>query len=138
MCVSERFVSPAPTPAVCPKGGTLSSQLVFPIVIPINFQSHRYLCAFLAAAVTPAGWPKGGTLSSPGGPCLSPASWAALRKFASVPSYEARRGVNGFGPFAETKVASTAGAKPGNTENHIDTRVGATSASAFSVTTRFY
>ncbi len=73
---------------------------------------------------TPADWPKGGTLLSAGGPCLSRASWSALRKFASVPSYEARRGVNGFGSFCRNKRASAAGPKPGNTEHHVDTKVG--------------
>ena len=52
---------------------------------------------------TPAGWPKGGTLLSASGPCLSRASWSAPLRLASLPSNEARRGVNGFGPFAETK-----------------------------------
>ena len=85
----------------------------------------------------PAGWPKGRTPLSPGGPCLSPskrlrassASWSALRSLASVPSNEARRGINGFGSFCQNKRpvlspvegASPAGAKPGNTEKHIDT-----------------
>ena len=65
---------------------------------------------------------------------MSGASWSALRRLASVRSNEARRGVNGFGAFCPTtKVApfgthqaksSPAVAKPGNTENHVDTRVG--------------
>jgi hypothetical protein len=95
---------------------------------------------------TPAVWPKGGTLSSVGGPCLSPsawlridsASWSALLRLASVRSHEARRGVNGFGPFCSTTMvapfgtrqatSSPAGAKPGNTEHHVDTRIGGTRA----------
>jgi len=87
---------------------------------------------------TPAVWPKGGTLSSAGGPCLSGASWSALPRLASVRSNEARRGVNGFGAFCSTTkgapfgtrqaTSSPAGAKPGNTGNHVDTRVGDTSA----------
>jgi len=32
---------------------------------------------------TPAVWPKGWTLSSAAGPCLSGASWSALRRLAS-------------------------------------------------------
>jgi len=60
--------------------------------------------------------------------CLSGASWSALRSLASVRSNEARRGVNGFGPFCRNKRASPAGAKPGNTENHVDLRVGFTGA----------
>ena len=72
------------------------------------------------------------------GPCLSQASWSALPKLASVPSYEARRGVNGFGHFCRNKSGSPAGAKPGNTEKHVHTRVGDISAmrspsSAFSM-----
>jgi len=81
--------------------------------------------------LTPAVWPKGGTLSSAGGPCLSGASWSALLKLAAVPFNEARRGVNGFGPFCRNKRASPAGAKPGNTENHCDARIGETSATRF-------
>ena len=73
---------------------------------------------------TPAVWPQGGTLSSAGGPCLSAASWSALLRLASVRSNEARRGVTGFGAFCRNKRASPAGAKPGNTGNHVDTRVG--------------
>ncbi len=97
MCVLERFVSPGPTPAV---------------------------------------WPKGGTLLLAGGPCLSPstkpridsASWSALLRLASVRSNEAGRGVTGFGTFCRNKRASPAGAKPGNTGHHFDTRVGYTRA----------
>jgi hypothetical protein len=81
-----------------------------------------------AQGPTPAVWPKGGTLSSAGGPCLSGASWTALLRLASVPSNKARWGVNGFGAFCRNKRASPAGAKPGNTEYHVDTRVGFTSA----------
>ena len=77
---------------------------------------------------TPAVWTKGGTLSSAGGPCLSGASWPALPRLASVRSNEARRGVNGFGAFCRNKRVSPAGAKPGNTGNHVDTRVGDKSA----------
>ena len=74
----------------------------------------------------PAVWPKGRAPLSAGGPCLSQASWSALRNLASVPS-EARRGINGFGSFCRNKRpvlspvegASPAGAKPGNTEKHI-------------------
>jgi hypothetical protein len=85
---------------------------------------------------TPAVWPKGGTLSSAGGPCVIPstrlrtgsASWSALLRLASVRSYEARWGVNGFGSFCQNKRTSPAGAKPGTTENHVDTRVGDTTA----------
>jgi hypothetical protein len=85
---------------------------------------------------TPSVWPKGGTLSAAGGPCLSPSarlspgsgSWSALLRIASVRSNEASRCVNGFGAFCRNKRASPAGAKPGNTENHVDTRVGYTSA----------
>ncbi len=73
---------------------------------------------------TPAVWPQGWTLLRSGGPCLSLASWAALRKLASVFSYEARRGVNGFGTFCRKKRPSFAGAKLGTTEHHVDTRVG--------------
>jgi len=69
----------------------------------------------------PAVWSKGRTPLSAGGPCLSGASWSALRSLASVPSNEARRGINGFGSFCRNKRASPAGAKPGNTEKHIDT-----------------
>ncbi len=62
------------------------------------------------------------------GPCLSGASWSALLRLASVRSHEARRGVTGFGAFCRNKRASPAGAKPGNTEHHVDTRVGDTCA----------
>jgi len=82
---------------------------------------------FVSYGPTPAVWPKGGTLSSSGGPCLSGASWSALR-LASVRSNEARRGVNGFGSFCQNKRASPAGAKPGNTEHHVDRKVGNTHA----------
>jgi hypothetical protein len=58
----------------------------------------------------------------PCGPCLSQASWSALPKLASVPSYEARRGVTGFGHFCRNKSGSPAGAKPGNTKNHANTK----------------
>ncbi|MGP0594478.1 hypothetical protein ACTRXD_18325 [Nitrospira sp. T9] len=34
---------------------------------------------------TPAGLPQGGTLLSASGPCLSPASWAALQMFSVPP-----------------------------------------------------
>jgi len=95
---------------------------------------------FVSHDPTPAVRPKGGTLSSAGGPCLSGASWSALRRLASILSNEARRGVSGFGSFCRNKRASPAGAKPGNTENHGDTRVGDISAmrspaSAFSTGT---
>lgn len=72
---------------------------------------------------TPAGWPNGGALSSAGGPCLSGASWSALLRIASLRFNEARRGVNGFGSFSRKKRASPAGAKPGNAEHHVDTKV---------------
>ena len=72
---------------------------------------------------TPAGWLKGGTLSSVGGPCLSGASWSALRRLTYLPSNGARRGVNGFGSFCRNKRASPAGAKPGNTRNYVDIKV---------------
>jgi hypothetical protein len=49
-------------------------------------------------------------------------------KAGAVRSNEARRGVTGFGPFCRNKRASPAGAKPGNTENHVDTSVGHTRA----------
>ena len=81
---------------------------------------------------TPAVWPKGGTLSSAGGPCSSLASWSALCKMASLLFNEARRGVIGFGAFCRNKRSSSAGAKPGTTEHHVDTRVGETSAMRFS------
>jgi hypothetical protein len=42
--------------------------------------------------------------------------------------HETRLGVNGFGPVYQNKRASPAGAKPGNTEKQVDTRVGTTSA----------
>jgi len=71
---------------------------------------------------------RGGTLSAVGRPCLSGASWPALLKLASGLSHEARRGVNGFGSFCRNKRASPAGAKPGFTEHHVDTRSGGTSA----------
>ena len=68
---------------------------------------------------TPAVRPKGGTLSSAGGPCLSGASWSALRRLASLLFNEARRGVSGFGSFCRNKRASPAGAKPGYTTNRL-------------------
>ncbi len=83
---------------------------------------------FVSNGSTPAVWPNGGTLSSAGGPCVSGASWSALRRLASVLSHEARRGVIGFGAFCRNKRASPAGAKPGNTEHHQDTGVGDTPA----------
>ena len=92
---------------------------------------RSFMCVperFVSHGPTPAVWPKGGTLSSAGGPCLSGASWSALLRLASVRSNEARRGVNGFGAFCRNKRASPAGAKPGNTEHHVDTRVGDTRA----------
>jgi hypothetical protein len=100
---------------------------------------RSFLCVperFVSHGSTPAVWPNGGTLSSAGGPCVSPstklrtgsASWSALRRLASVLSHEARRGVIGFGAFCRNKRASPAGAKPGNTEHHLDTRVGDTRA----------
>ncbi|GJL65402.1 MAG: hypothetical protein NPIRA05_03730 [Nitrospirales bacterium] len=76
----------------------------------------------IAHGPMPAVWPKGRTPLSAGGPCLSQASWSALRSLASIPS-EDRRGINGFGAFCRNKRASPAGAKPGNTEKHIDTRM---------------
>jgi len=85
----------------------------------------------------------------PGGPCVSPsirlrtgsASGPALLRPASLPSHEARRGVSGFGAFCRNKRpvlsqvegASPAGAKPGHTEQHVDTRVGDTRARRASV-----
>ena len=78
---------------------------------------------FVTHGPTPAVWPNGGTLSSAGGPCLSEASWTALPRLTSVRSNEARRGVNGFGTFCRNKRASPAGAKPGNTENSVDTMI---------------
>ena len=79
----------------------------------------------------PAVWPNRRTPLSPGGPCLSQASWSALCNLASVPSNEARLGINGFGSFCRNKRpvlspvegASPSGAKPGHTEKHIDTIV---------------
>ena len=87
--------------------------------------------SFIPSAPTPAVWPTGGTLSSAGGPCLSGASWSALLRFASVRSNEARRGVHGFGSFCRNKRASPAGAKPGNTEHHVSTRMGDAHAICF-------
>ena len=85
---------------------------------------------------TPAGWPKEGTLSSAGGPCLSPASWTALLRLASVRSLKVRRGVHGFGPFCLPNKGCAlrdapcktlpAGAKPGHTEHYGGTGVGDT------------
>ena len=54
----------------------------------------------------------------------------------AVCSHEVRRGVTGFGAFCRNKRpvlsqvegASPAGAKPDNTEHHVDTRVGDTRA----------
>ncbi len=91
---------------------------------------------FVSQGPTPSVWPKRAMLSYPGGPCLSPstwlrvdsASWSALRRLTFVLSHEARRGVTGFGPFCRNKRASPAGAKPGNTEHHVDTRIVATNA----------
>ena len=126
--------------------------------VPVNMDDHKpdhteyrvprsFMCVperFVSHGSTPAVWPKGGTLSSAGGPCVSPsirlrtgsASWSALLRLASLPSHEARRGVSGFGPFCRNKRpvlsqvegASPAGAKPGHTEQHVDTRVGDTRA----------
>ena len=90
---------------------------------------------FVSHGPTPAVWPKGGMLSSAGGPCLSAASWSALLRLASVRSNETRRGVTGFGAFCRNKRSSPAGAKPGNTENQVDTRVGGTSAIGSSANT---
>ena len=94
--------------------------------------------ACISHGPTPDFWPKGGTLSSAGGPCLSRASWSALRRLASVRSNEPGRGVTGawcvsksatvIGAFCRNKRASPAVAKPGNTENHVDTIIGARSA----------
>ncbi len=93
----------------------------------IAFSWKSLKCSF-PMGPTPAVWPKGETLPSAGGPCLSGASWSALRRLASVRSNEARRGVNGLGPFCRNKRASPAGAKTGNTGHHVDTRVGDTCA----------
>ena len=88
-------------------------------------------------------WPKGGTHSSGWRALFEPfdktlrtgsASWSALLGLAFVPSHEARRGVTGFGPYCRNKRpvlshaegASPAGAKPGNAEHHVHTRVGDT------------
>jgi hypothetical protein len=105
---------------------------VLPILDHTEYRPHRcFMCVtelFVPLAPTPAVWPKGGTLSSAGGPCLSGASWSAFLRLASVRSNEARRGVNGFGAFCRNKRASPAGAKPGNTEHHVGTRVGNTRA----------
>jgi hypothetical protein len=113
---------------------------------------------FVFHGPTPAIWPKGSTLKKIGGPCLSPstrlridsASWPVLPSPAFTQSHKARRGVTGFGSFPFTTTvapsgtrqatSSPAGAKPGNTENHVDTRVGDISAmrspaSAFSTGT---
>ncbi len=89
---------------------------------------------FVSRGPTPAVWPKGGTLSSVGGPCLSEASWSALLRLASNRFNKARRGVTAaccvsksvtvIGSFCRNKRASPAGAKPGFTENHVDTRGG--------------
>ncbi len=94
----------------------------------LSFMPHPEFCLRLQAVIfvstvpTPAVWPKEGTLFSVGGPCLSGASWSALRRLASVRSHEARRGVSGFGYFCRNKSGSSAGAKPGNTEPHVETR----------------
>ncbi len=57
-------------------------------------------------------------------PCLRGASWSALPGSRPSHLHEAGRGVNGFGSFCRNKRASPAGAKPGNSENHVDTRSG--------------
>jgi hypothetical protein len=62
------------------------------------------------------------TLSLPGRPCPSVASWAALRRLASALSDVTRQGVTGFAYFCRNKSGSPAGAKPGNTEHHVETR----------------
>ena len=77
---------------------------------------------------TPAARLQGRTLLSTGGPCPSVASWSASPWLASAPSDKAGRGVSGFGSFCRNKRASPAGATPGNTEHHGDTRVGDISA----------
>ncbi len=79
---------------------------------------------FISIFSTPAVWPKGGTLLSAGGPCLSGASWSALLWLASIFFNETRRGVTGFGSFCQNKRTSAAGPNPGNTEHHVDTKVG--------------
>ncbi len=77
---------------------------------------------------TPAGWTQGGTLLAFSGPCLSRASWSAPLRVASLPSNEARRGVNGFGSFclhnkgraprdASGKTSAT-GPRPGINRTH--------------------
>ena len=83
---------------------------------------------FVSHGSTPAVWPDGVTLSSAGGPCVSGASWSALSRLTSLLSHEARQGVIGFGAFCRNKRASPAGAKPGNTEHHLDMRIGDTRA----------
>ncbi len=55
---------------------------------------------------------------------LRGASWSALPGSRPSHLHEAGRGVNGFGSFCRNKRASPAGAKPGNSENHVDTRSG--------------
>ena len=63
---------------------------------------------------TPAGWPKGGTLLLASGPCLSLGELGrSILCLASLPSNEARRGVNGFGPFCRNKRGSAAGPRSG-------------------------
>jgi hypothetical protein len=62
---------------------------------------------------------KGRTLSEPGELDRPPLP-------ASVRLNVADLGGNGFGSFARKKRTSPAGAKPGNTEHHADTRTGDT------------
>ena len=64
---------------------------------------------------TPAGWPKGGTLLAASGPCLSPASWAALQSWRPSSSIRPGGASMVLATFAETKVARRTGAKPRNT-----------------------
>jgi hypothetical protein len=61
---------------------------------------------------TPAGWPKGGTLLLAGGPCLSPASWAALRSWRPSSSIRPDGASMVLGPFAETKGPRLPGRNP--------------------------
>jgi hypothetical protein len=52
----------------------------------------------------------------------SVASWSAPL-LAFIPPNVAGLGVNGFGHFSRKKSRSSAGAKPGNTKNHLDIMV---------------
>ena len=77
------------------------------------------LLLFLFSSSTPSGWPQGWTLLSSHGPCLSGASWSALRMFADNLCDVAKRGVVGFGDFPRKESHSAAGPRPGN---HLNTK----------------